>query len=130
MSDSILIIDFGSQVTQLIARRLREAGVYTEILACTAGVEKSARPNQMVSFYRVGQIRLRLLIHRGRRKLFLILAFRFLVFAMASRQCAPSLVVGLNREQAANLGERYLMFPRPVRCLRGFGRLAASIRSG
>ena len=26
MSDSILIIDFGSQVTQLIARRLREAG--------------------------------------------------------------------------------------------------------
>ena len=29
--DRILIIDFGSQVTQLIARRLREAGVYCEI---------------------------------------------------------------------------------------------------
>jgi GMP synthase (glutamine-hydrolysing) len=29
--DSILIIDFGSQVTQLIARRLRESGVYCEI---------------------------------------------------------------------------------------------------
>ncbi|MEP7240508.1 MAG: glutamine-hydrolyzing GMP synthase [Devosia sp.] len=29
--ESILIIDFGSQVTQLIARRLREAGVYCEI---------------------------------------------------------------------------------------------------
>ena len=31
MTDSILIIDFGSQVTQLIARRVREAGVYCEI---------------------------------------------------------------------------------------------------
>lgn len=31
MTDSILIIDFGSQFTQLIARRVREAGVYCEI---------------------------------------------------------------------------------------------------
>jgi len=30
-SDRILILDFGSQVTQLIARRVREAGVYCEI---------------------------------------------------------------------------------------------------
>ena len=36
MNDTILIIDFGSQVTQLIARRLREIGVYTEILPSTA----------------------------------------------------------------------------------------------
>jgi len=31
LTDSVLIIDFGSQVTQLIARRVREAGVYSEI---------------------------------------------------------------------------------------------------
>jgi GMP synthase (glutamine-hydrolysing) len=30
--DTVLIIDFGSQVTQLIARRVREAGVFSEIV--------------------------------------------------------------------------------------------------
>jgi GMP synthase (glutamine-hydrolysing) len=35
MTDRVLILDFGSQVTQLIARRVREAHVYCEILPCT-----------------------------------------------------------------------------------------------
>jgi GMP synthase (glutamine-hydrolysing) len=41
--DSILIIDFGSQVTQLIARRVREAGVYCEIVPFQLADEGFAR---------------------------------------------------------------------------------------
>ncbi|SDH63888.1 glutamine-hydrolyzing GMP synthase [Roseospirillum parvum] len=41
--DRILIIDFGSQVTQLIARRVREGGVYCEIHPFNATTEASIR---------------------------------------------------------------------------------------
>ncbi len=39
MHNKILILDFGSQVTQLIARRVREAHVYCEIHPCDVGDE-------------------------------------------------------------------------------------------
>jgi GMP synthase (glutamine-hydrolysing) len=38
--ETLIVIDFGSQVTQLIARRVRELGVYAEILPCTAPLER------------------------------------------------------------------------------------------
>ena len=38
-AERILILDFGSQYTQLIARRVREAGVYCEIYACDCDPE-------------------------------------------------------------------------------------------
>ena len=43
MTDTVLIIDFGSQVTQLIARRVREAGVYSEIAPFGKAEEAMAR---------------------------------------------------------------------------------------
>ncbi len=39
-AERILILDFGSQVTQLIARRVREAGAYCEIHPYVMGLEK------------------------------------------------------------------------------------------
>lgn len=39
-SHRILIIDFGSQYSQLIARRVRELGVYCELLACDSSAEE------------------------------------------------------------------------------------------
>ena len=41
--ESILIVDFGSQVTQLIARRVREAGVYCEIHPFSSAAEAAAQ---------------------------------------------------------------------------------------
>lgn len=42
MHDKILIVDFGSQVTQLIARRVREEGVYSEIVPYQKAAEAFA----------------------------------------------------------------------------------------
>ena len=39
-AERILILDFGSQVTQLIARRVRESGVYCEIWPFSASAER------------------------------------------------------------------------------------------
>ncbi len=49
-SERILILDFGSQYTQLIARRVREAKVYCEIFPYNAGIEKvrAFRPKGLI----------------------------------------------------------------------------------
>jgi GMP synthase (glutamine-hydrolysing) len=41
-SDRVLILDFGSQVTQLVARRVRESGVYCEIHPFNMAADKIA----------------------------------------------------------------------------------------
>ncbi len=46
----VIIIDYGSQVTQLIARRVREAGVYSEIHSCvtTAAQVAEMHPSALI----------------------------------------------------------------------------------
>jgi len=50
MSETVLIIDFGSQVTQLIARRVRESGVYSEIVPFTEAAQavKQLHPRAII----------------------------------------------------------------------------------
>ena len=50
MPSKVVIIDYGSQVTQLIARRVREAGVYSEIHPCvvTADQVRAMNPSAVI----------------------------------------------------------------------------------
>ena len=54
-AERVLILDFGSQVTQLIARRLRESGVYCEIWPFNADPDRIPPGGRAASSCRAGR---------------------------------------------------------------------------
>ena len=91
--DRILILDFGSQYSQLIARRVREAGVYSEMFAFDMSEEdiRAFNPNGIIlsggpeSVHEEGS--------HAHLKLYLNLVYQFWVFAMVYKPCLNSLAV-------------------------------------
>lgn len=73
MTDKIIVLDFGSQYNQLIARRIREMGVYSALLPHTIKAsEIKAMEGIKGIVFQVGLNRFMMMMHLKWMKKFLI----------------------------------------------------------
>lgn len=76
-SELVLVLDFGGQYNQLIARRVRECNVYAEVIPYTTSLEDIKAKIQRVLFLPVVQTVFIRRIHRLMINQFLKLVCRF-----------------------------------------------------
>ncbi len=75
--ETVIVIDFGGQYNQLVARRVRECNVYCEIYSYKTDIEKIKAMNPKGIILTGGPN-----IHQLIQRSCLNLVFRYLVFAM------------------------------------------------
>ena len=105
--DRVLIVDFGSQVTQLIARRVRESGVYCEIVPFNASEQAFADMNPKAVILSGGPNSVADMDTPRAPEAILNSGKPILGICMVSRRCARNWAVRLSNPTSANLAARF-----------------------
>ncbi len=128
--ERVLVLDFGSQVTQLIARRLRESGIYCEIWPFNADPERIAawrraphpvrRPGQR---HRPGQ-------PRARRTIVWTMGVPVLGICYGQQLMCAQLGGAVEAQGMQEFGRAFVDVTGTAPCSTASGRRARASRSG
>ena len=116
----VIVVDFGGQYSQLIARRIRECGVYCEILPYTKTAEEILAHQPRELYCQAG---LPVSMLRGRPGwilLFFSPEYLFSEFVTECSSCVVSLEDGWPVRKNMNMGVRLFSGREIVLCLKKF----------